>query len=224
MDETTKGPEDPELALDLDEQTPDLSSAIDDAVAAVEGVESAHGDPAATPAVAAGELERLRREAGELRDRVVRTLADFENYRKRAERERQDAKRYALFEIMAEVLGVVDHLDLALSAEGPAEDLKRGVEMIRRQLSDLLRRHGVRELSAMGEAFDPAVHEAVSREESAAVSAPTVVAELRRGYVMHDRLLRPAMVKVALPAEASAGAAEPSAGAGAEAQGSVTTE
>jgi molecular chaperone GrpE len=213
MDETTKGTEDPELALDLDEQTPDLSSAINDAVAAVEEVESAHAEPAAD----SGELERLRREAGELRDRVVRTLADFENYRKRAERERQDSKRYALFEIMAEVLGVVDHLDLALSAEGPAENLKRGVEMIRRQLSDLLRRHGVRELAALGQAFDPAVHEAVSREESAAVSAPTVVEELRRGYAMHDRLLRPAMVKVALPAE-------PSAGAGAKAPGSVTTE
>lgn len=218
MDETAKSTEDPEVALDLDEQTPDLSSAINEAVAAVEGVESAHTEPAAADA---GELERLRREAGELRDRVVRTLADFENYRKRAERERQDSKRYALFEIMAEVLGVVDHLDLALSAEGPAEDLKRGVEMIRRQLSDLMRRHGVRELAALGKTFDPAVHEAVSREESAAVSAPTVVEELRRGYLMHDRLLRPAMVKVALPAEASGGG---SAGAGAEVPGSVTRE
>jgi molecular chaperone GrpE len=151
-------------------------------------------------AEAGAEVERLEREAAELRDRVARVLADFENFRKRAERERQDVRRYALFDFVGEVLGVVDNLDLALSAEGSAEDLKQGVEMIRRQISDLLRRHGVREVSALGQPFDPAVHEAVSREESPEVTAATVAAELRRGYSMHDRLLRPAMVKVALPA------------------------
>jgi molecular chaperone GrpE len=203
MDETTKGTDEAaELALDLDEQTPDLSAAISDAVAAVEEVESTRTEP--SPGSDA-ELDQLRRETAELRDRVVRVLADFENYRKRAERERQDIRRYALFDVMGEVLAVVDNLDLALSAEGSAEDLKRGVEMIRRQIADFLRRHGVREVSALGQPFDPALHEAVSREESPEVTAATVAAELRRGYVMHDRLLRPAMVKVALPADAKAG-------------------
>lgn len=202
MDESTNDADEAgEVALDLDEQTPDLSSAIDDAMAAVEEVESSHGAGAAE---ARAELERVQREAADLRDRVARVLADFENYRKRAERERQEVRRYALFEFIAEVLGVVDNLDLALSAEGSAEDLKQGVEMIRRQISDLLRRHGVREVSALGQPFDPAVHEAVSREESSEVTAATVAAELRRGYSMHDRLLRPAMVKVALPADGGA--------------------
>lgn len=198
MNETTNDADEAgEVALDLDEQTPDLSRVIHDAVAAVEEVQSSHGGAAAE---AGAEVERLEREAAELRDRVARVLADFENFRKRAERERQDVRRYALFDFIGEVLGVVDNLDLALSAEGSAEDLKQGVEMIRRQISDLLRRHGVSEVSALGQPFDPAVHEAVAREESPEVTAATVAAELRRGYSMHDRLLRPAMVKVALPA------------------------
>ncbi len=99
---------------------------------------------------------------------------------------------------------MTDNLDLALSAQGPAEDLKRGVEMIHRQMIELLRRFGVTEVSAVGQPFDPTVHEAVAREESAEVKSPTVSAELRRGYKLHDRLLRPAMVKVAVPAEAPA--------------------
>ncbi len=194
----------PDVALDLDEQTPDLDAAMKEAVAAVENVQSAAGagEAAADPALAtAAEAERLRREAAEYRDRAVRTLADFDNYRKRNEREREEQRKYALLEPMRDFLGVADNLDLALQADGPAEDLKRGVEMIRRQLQDLLRRFGVVEVQAVGQPFDPAIHEAVAREESGEASAPTVTAELRRGYRLHDRLLRPAMVKVAVPAE-----------------------
>jgi molecular chaperone GrpE len=108
---------------------------------------------------------------------------------------------------LRELLTVADNLGLALSAEGSAEDLKRGVELIHRQMAELLRRFGVTEVPAVGQAFDPTVHEAVSREESAEVKAPTVSAELRRGYKLHDRLLRPAMVKVAVPAETVSAAA-----------------
>jgi len=209
-----------EVALDLDEQTPDLEAAMQEAVAAVESVESAaeaeernaEGSGNSTPiAVGAGggELDRLRREVAEYRDRSVRTLADFDNFRKRSEREREELRKYALLEPIREFLGVADNLDLALQADGSAEDLKRGVEMIRRQLQDLLRRFGVAEVAAVGQAFDPSIHEAVAREESPEASAPTVVAELRRGYRLHDRLLRPAMVKVAVPVE---GGAPPPAG------------
>jgi molecular chaperone GrpE len=200
----------PEVALDLDEQTTDIEAAMRDAVAAVEGVESgARGEaPPATGASAsaagADDPAKLRQEATDLRDRLTRTLADFDNFRKRAERDRQEQKRYALFDPLREFLTVTDNLDLALSAQGPAEDLKRGVEMIHRQMIELLRRFGVTEVSAVGQPFDPTVHEAVAREESAEVKSPTVSAELRRGYKLHDRLLRPAMVKVAVPAEAPA--------------------
>jgi molecular chaperone GrpE len=202
----------PEVALDLDDQTTDIEAAMRDAVAAVEGVESgargeaaaATGASAASSAAGADDPAKLRQEATDLRDRLTRTLADFDNFRKRAERDRQEQKRYALFDPLREFLTVTDNLDLALSAQGPAEDLKRGVEMIHRQMIELLRRFGVTEVSAVGQPFDPTVHEAVAREESPEVKSPTVAAELRRGYKLHDRLLRPAMVKVAVPAEAPA--------------------
>lgn len=202
-----------EVALDLDEQTPDFETAMKEAVAAVESVHSAAEEKGIDPAppssvVPDAEIERLRREVSDYRDRAVRTLADFDNFRKRSEREREEQRKYAFLEPMREFLGVADNLDLALQADGPAEDLKRGVEMIRRQLQDLLRRFGVVEVPAVGQPFDPAIHEAVAREERGDSSAPTVLAELRRGYRLHDRLLRPAMVKVAVPVE---GAPSPSA-------------
>ena len=136
----------PEVALDLDEQTPDLDAAMREAVAAVEEVEAGNrpADSAANGGNAghggAEEVTRLRQEIADLRDRSVRTLADFDNFRKRAERERQEQRRYALLEPLRELLTVADNLDLALSAQGSAEDLKRGVEMIHRQMQDLLRR------------------------------------------------------------------------------------
>jgi molecular chaperone GrpE len=195
-----------EMELDLDAQTGDLDSVMRDAMAAVEAVEGGEKGGAQNAGGTqgeGGEVDRLRREIADLRDRSMRTLADFDNFRKRSERERQELRRYALVEPIREFLGVVDNLELALSAQGSAEDLKQGVEMILRQMQELLRRHGVREVPAAGAAFDPTVHEAVSREEDPTVQAPTVVAELRRGYQIHDRLLRPAMVKVAVPAEAA---------------------
>jgi molecular chaperone GrpE len=204
-DDVRSAGEAPEVAIDLDENT-DLEAAMRDAVAAVEGVESgARTDAAggaASPASPA-ETAKLRQEASDLRDRLMRTLADFDNFRKRAERERQELKRYALVDPLRELLTVSDNLDLALSAKGSADDLKRGVEMIHRQMGELLRRFGVVEVPAEGQPFDPTVHEAVSREESPDVRTATVTAELRRGYKLHDRLLRPAMVKVAVPAEGS---------------------
>jgi len=193
-----------EVALDLDEQT-DLEAAMREAMAAVEGAaESSRPEAGAT---GGDEVTQLRREIADLRDRSTRTLADFDNFRKRSERERQELRRYALLEPLRELLTVADNLDLALSAQGSADDLKRGVELIHRQMQELLRRFGVTEVAAVGQPFDPTLHEAVSREESPEVAAPTVVAELRRGYRLHDRLLRPAMVKVAVPPEAASPAA-----------------
>jgi molecular chaperone GrpE len=196
--------------LDLDEGQ-DLEAAMRDAVAAVEGV--LPGAAAAPPGEAADaadagdsktEIGKLRREIADLRDRSMRTLADFDNFRKRSERERQEARRYALLEPLRDLLTVVDNLERALSAEGSAEDLKRGVEMTLKGMRDLLRRHGVTEIEAAGAAFDPAVHEAVSRQEDPAAQVPTVVEELQRGYFLHDRLLRPSMVKVGVPVERKA--------------------
>jgi molecular chaperone GrpE len=204
MADEMDGSEDtPEVSLDLDAQSEDLDAAMRDAVAAVEGVESGRDDPSSAAPSAEDEVAKLRREIADLRDRSMRTLADFDNFRKRSERDRQDLKKYALVEPIREFLDVVDNLGLALTAGGSADDLKRGVEMIHRQMLELLKRHGVREVTALGQPFDPAVHEAVARDEDPAVDAPTVTGEMRRGYFMHDRLLRPAMVKVSVPTEAA---------------------
>jgi molecular chaperone GrpE len=203
----------PEVSLDLDDaESGDLEAAMRDAVAAVEEVErGAAGDPPAAPVETAGasqaadtseqEVVKLRREIADLRDRSMRTLADFDNFRKRADRERQEAKKYALVEPLRDFLEIMDNLDLALAAAGSADDLKRGIQMIHRQMSDLLRRFNVQEVPALGQPFDPTLHEAVSREEDPTVQAPTVTGEMRRGYRIHDRLLRPSMVKVSVPVE-----------------------
>jgi molecular chaperone GrpE len=184
-----------EFELDIDgEQGADLDALTREAVAAVE-----RGGAEDAPDSTAADVSKLEREIADLRDRSIRTLADFDNYRKRADREREDIRRYATTELLRDLVGVVDNLNLALGSGGSADDLKKGVELTLRQFADLLRRNGVREVAALGERFDPAQHEAVSKHEDASVSVPTVVVELRRGYFLHDRLLRPAMVRVALP-------------------------
>jgi molecular chaperone GrpE len=203
---TDKGPPDDvleagELELDVDgETTLDLDQVTRDALAAVETDRPGKAGDASTRT----DVARLEREIADLRDRSIRTLADFDNYRKRADREREENRRYAVSELLRELIGVVDNLELALQSSGTAEDLKRGVELTLKQFADLLKRHGVRPVAALGERFDPAQHEAVSRHEDPAAAVPTVVEELRRGYFLHDRLLRPSMVRVAVPAEAPA--------------------
>ncbi len=141
----------------------------------------------------------LRDELKEARNQWLRTLADFDNFRKRAEREKADLKRYALTEPLRDLLPVIDNLERAVNAEGSVEDLKLGVEMTLTQLREMLQRRGLQLVPAAGHPFDPAVHDAVSRFEDEAVPHPTVAEEFQSGYMLHDRLLRPAMVRVAMP-------------------------
>jgi molecular chaperone GrpE len=188
--------------LDLDSDD-DPEEAAREALAAVEQRQREHHgeEEAADFEDEDDPVARLEVELADLRDRSLRTLADFENYRKRTERERRDLKLYASSEVMRELLPVVDNLHRALDAGGSLEDLRTGVEMIVRQVREVLRQHGVEPVAAEGEAFDPTLHEAVTREESSEVDHPTVVQELQTGYRMHDRLLRPALVRVAVPEE-----------------------
>jgi molecular chaperone GrpE len=175
---------------------------LDDGEVEILEVLDPDGDDGQPLAAARGEDEEvaeLRREIADLRDRSVRTLADFDNYRKRSERERRDAVRYAASAPLGDFLEVVDNLERALAAGGSADDLKLGVEMTLRQLEEVLRRHGIESVPAAGERFDPVHHEAVSRLVDPDVEAPTVVEELQRGYRLHERLLRPARVVVAVP-------------------------
>jgi len=151
---------------------------------------------------ALAEAEQARAEAKKARyeaQGAERALREFE-----IKLEREEHKRWALAEPLRDFLAVMDNLELALASPAAGEGLRHGVELILRQVQEILRRHGVREIQAAGKRFDPALHEAVSREEHAGVAVPTVSEELRRGFVLHDRLLRPAMVKVAVPPEAAA--------------------
>ena len=146
------------------------------------------------------DMDQLRDEIAALKDSSLRTLADFDNFRKRSDREKEEARRYALLEPMRDILPVIDNLERALASKGRLEDLKEGVELILKQMKALLERFAVLTVPALGEAFDPTVHEAVMREEAEEIAEPTVVEEFQKGYLLHDRLIRPAMVKVAMPA------------------------
>jgi molecular chaperone GrpE len=137
-------------------------------------------------------------ESMEWRDRYVRTMADYENFRKRAEREKQDFFKYALAGVMKDLLPVLDNFDRALDHAEEGDDFHKGVLLIYKQLYDTLQRHGLRPIDEAGIPFDPKIHEGVVREENPSVPSHTVVAILQKGYFLHDRVLRPALVKVAV--------------------------
>ena len=134
----------------------------------------------------------------DFRDRYVRTLADFENYRKRSEREKDDFRRYALVGVIRDLLPVIDNFERALEHAEEGDEFHKGVALIYKQLFDVLQGHGLRAIAESGVRFDPNIHEAVVREEDPSVPSHTVVAILQKGYFLHDRLVRPALVKVAV--------------------------
>jgi molecular chaperone GrpE len=144
-------------------------------------------------------LSQITRERDEYYDRVLRLTAEFDNYRKRIERERRETGERAAASLFEELLPIVDDLERALGAEaGPgAESYRKGVEIIYKQLADLLTRRGVTVMDVLGNDFDPHLHQAVAHEESPGARDGEVIEELRRGYKLGERLLRPAMVKVA---------------------------
>jgi len=152
----------------------------------------------APAAAASGGDEALRAENQQLKDRYLRTLADFENFRKRNEREKADFFRHALGASLKDILPVLDNFDRALEHAEEGDEFHKGVLLIYKQLYDVLQKHGLRAIDETGVHFDPNVHEGVIREEDPSVPSHTVVAVLQKGYFLHDRLLRPAMVKVAV--------------------------
>jgi molecular chaperone GrpE len=142
-------------------------------------------------------LEEVRRERDALQDRLLRTAAEFDNYRKRMDRERRDLAEYTAGEAIKDLLPIIDNLERALQAAAQDDPLRKGVELIHKQMLEILRRRGVTPIEALGTDFDPNVHEAVTQEESEQHREGEVMEELQRGYKVGDRLLRPAMVKVA---------------------------
>jgi molecular chaperone GrpE len=140
-------------------------------------------------------------EASEFKDKYLRALAEMENLRKRLDREKAEFFQYALSELLKEILPTIDNFERALKAgeTGEGRGFREGVELIFKQLGDLIRRQGVVPIESVGRDFDPTLHQAVSTEEREDVTEPTVGEELQKGYLIRDRLLRPAMVKVFLP-------------------------
>ena len=148
--------------------------------------------------VAPGEdVESLRRECAELRDALLRRRADFENYRRRVERDRGAAQAEAEAGILRHLLGTVDNLERALAASGTDSGLREGVALTLRELLSLLDSLGVAVVDPLGQRFDPSQHQAILHEPAAGFEAGTVAEVLRKGYTYKDRLLRPALVKVA---------------------------
>jgi molecular chaperone GrpE len=158
------------------------------------------GENAPDPAAVADDPGELRRQRDDYYERLLRKTAEFDNYRRRTDRERRELADFAAADLLMDLLPLVDDLERALRAEpgpGGAEQYRAGVEIIHKQLGELLRKRGVRPIEAVGQAFDPHYHQAVVQEVRPDRPEGEVLEELRRGYLLGERLLRPAMVKVA---------------------------
>jgi molecular chaperone GrpE len=145
------------------------------------------------------DVQRLEGELAAEHDRLLRTAADLDNFRKRVAREREEAARSAAGPVVKDLLPAVDNLERALAAAPPGDPLANGVRMVLRQVEEALLRHGVEPKDALGEVFDPALHEALATVPSPGAIPGTVVSQHGRAWMHHGRLLRPAMVAVAAP-------------------------
>ena len=181
-----------------------MTSDVNDLDLGAEGTDGAKdaADAAAetAPGGGPGDASRLAEERDQLRDRLLRTTAEFDNYRKRVERDRREMADRAAESLLLDLLPIVDDLERALAAEATSEGAdpyRRGVEIILKQMLDLLARRGVKPLDALGADFDPHMHQAVASEPADGHRDGEVMEVLRKGYLLNERLLRPAMVKVA---------------------------
>jgi molecular chaperone GrpE len=189
--------EDERHHADLEHELP----AADPADGFQEKTPSREETPAAAPSAEAlreADLKKLQEERDLLFDRLARLQAEFDNYRKRATKENADFRDYAVADAVRSLLPVIDNLSLAVkNASASPEDFRKGVELIHKQLQATLEKMNVQRVPAQGEPFDPRYHEAIEVVESDAVPDHHVLEELQPGYRIKDRLLRPAMVRVA---------------------------
>jgi molecular chaperone GrpE len=175
--------------LDLEHELPPAEDNDDTAEVAV---------PGAAEKTPGSEVDKLRGERDALLDRLARLQAEFDNARKRAQREQQEFREYAAADVIKGILPVLDSFERALKAPaGQANDFRSGIELIYRQFLDALQKAGVQPIQAVGQPFDPRFHEAIEMVDTNKVEDHHVLDELQRGYKYKDRLLRPAMVRVA---------------------------
>ena len=179
----------------------------------VESAEGADSEAADTPA---SEVDSALAERDRLKDQLLRTAADFDNFRKRTRRDLEEAERRGKEESIREILPIIDNLERAVAAaeEAPsAQAVAEGVEMVLRQFEDASQRIGLSRVASVGERFDPSIHDAVQQLETSDHPVGAVVAEVVPGYKLGDRLLRPAMVVVAKPPAAMSSSPPPEADA-----------
>ena len=187
----SNGKSETEMAgLDLEHELPPADG--DD-----NSAQTAAGGPSRVAGRSRTELQKLKAERDSLLDRLARAQAEFENARRRAAKEQQDFRDYAAADAIKSLLPVIDSFERALQVKSEPGDFRSGVELIYKQLQDALAKLGVRAIPAKGEPFDPHVHEAIEMVETSDAPDHEVLEELQRGYKIKDRLLRPAMVKVA---------------------------
>ena len=184
-----QGTDEKELALET-EQVQEARNAAQSAERDADG-----GDPAAAVRT---ELEQVQGERDQLQDRLARMQAEFENSRRREAKERQDVRDYAVQNAVEPFLGVMDNFQLALNSQGSVEQLRAGVELILRQMDEVLKGLNVQAVETVGTQFDPRVHEALGSIETAEYPDHQVIEEIRKGYKLRDKLLRPALVKIAV--------------------------
>lgn len=161
-------------------------------------------EAAASEPASAEEQPDLATEVEKYRDAALRARAELDNYRKRVVREKEEAIRYANGSLLEDLLPVLDNFELGLGAAKTASDaagIIMGLEMVRKQMEDFLRSHGVETIDATGAAFDPNLHDAVAQEASAEVPEGTVIRQMRKGFKLKDRLIRPASVVVSKGSE-----------------------
>jgi molecular chaperone GrpE len=181
---------------------PELEAALQEAAEAVEDGDTPQPVSPAGDDPATEEMERLRAEAQENRDRYIRLQADFDNFRRRALKERTDLIQYGHENLVKDLLSTVDNLDRAIdharrSDGGDLESFLQGVELLQRDLKGVLEQHGVNEIDAVGSEFDPALHEAMAQRPDDSVAPNTVMEVLQKGYQIRNRLLRAVRVVVA---------------------------
>ncbi len=184
----TNGKSEANAGLDLEHELPAASDDRNETTAKTVSGESTGAET---------ELQKLKAERDSLLDRLARAQAEFENARRRSAKEQQESRDYAVADAIKSLLPVVDSLDLALRAKSDATELRSGVELIYKQLQAALGKLSVNAIVAKGEPFDPHYHEAIEMVETTNAPDHQVIEELQRGYKYKDRLLRPAMVKVA---------------------------
>jgi molecular chaperone GrpE len=187
MSKTNGRSEAESAALDMEHELPAASAGSEAAVA------TAGGEPSA----ADSELQKLKAERDSLVDRLARMQAEFENVRRRNQKEQQDFRDYAAADTIKSLLPVLDSFERALEVKSDAAEFRGGVDLIYKQLQSVLAKLSLQAIAAKGEAFNPHLHEAIEMVETTEAPDHQVIEELQRGYKYKDRLLRPAMVKVA---------------------------